>query len=85
MIIIEPFYECYGPMSQIAGAKCRYVALKPGPKKDPNQKFTSSADWTWDVNELEAAFNSKTKIIVINTPNNPLGIYFSPKQQLPLI
>ena len=26
-----------------------------------------------DPAELEAAFNENTKLIVINTPNNPLG------------
>ncbi len=29
------------------------------------------------MNELEAAFTSKTKVIVINTPNNPLGKIYS--------
>ena len=33
----------------------------------------SSADWTLDPDELEAAFSNKTKAIIINTPNNPLG------------
>src|SRR5690348_11119743 len=33
----------------------------------------SSADWVLDDAEMEAAFNEKTKAIVLNTPNNPLG------------
>lgn len=33
----------------------------------------SSADWVLDPVELEAAFSEKTKAIIVNTPNNPLG------------
>ena len=33
----------------------------------------TSKDWALDQQELEAAFSSKTKMIIINTPNNPFG------------
>jgi len=33
----------------------------------------SSADWKLDPEELASKFNSNTKMIIINTPNNPLG------------
>jgi len=33
----------------------------------------SSADWKVDPQELASKFNSKTKMIIINNPNNPLG------------
>lgn len=68
VIIIEPFYDCYAPMSVIGGANTKFVPLKPKSKDS-----LSSSNWSWDDSELEAAFTDKTKIIVINTPNNPLG------------
>lgn len=37
----------------------------------------SSADWELDKTELENLFNEKTKIIIVNTPHNPLGKIFS--------
>ena len=33
----------------------------------------SSGDYVLDPQELRAAFSDKTKIIIINNPNNPLG------------
>ena len=35
--------------------------------------MTSSADWKLDPAELSNLFNSKTKAIIYNNPNNPLG------------
>lgn len=32
-----------------------------------------SDDWKFDINNLKAAFNEKTKAIVVNNPMNPLG------------
>ncbi len=31
------------------------------------------ADWTFDPDELAAAFSNRTRAIIINTPNNPTG------------
>lgn len=35
-------------------------------------KWTSS-DWTFNPQELESKFSSKTKAIILNTPHNPIG------------
>lgn len=37
----------------------------------------SSADWILNEKELENLFNEKTKLIIINTPHNPLGKVFN--------
>ncbi|CAF4496556.1 unnamed protein product [Rotaria sp. Silwood1] len=41
------------------------------------QDISSSSDWTLDKNELESMFNSHTRLIILNTPNNPLGKVFT--------
>jgi len=64
VVIFEPFYENYGPDCILSGAIPRFVPLH-------------APDWSIDRDELEAAFNSKTRAIVLNTPNNPTGKVFS--------
>lgn len=67
IVVFEPFYENYGPDAILSGATPRYVTLY-GP------------DWHYDPDELAAAFNNRTKAIVINTPNNPTGKVFTRRE-----
>jgi aminotransferase len=70
VIVFEPFYENYGPDCVISGASPRYVALRP-------------PDWSFDPEVLRAAFNDKTRAIVVNTPHNPTGkVYSRPELEL---
>lgn len=38
--------------------------------------MSHSRYWKLDPDELAALFNSKTKLIIINTPHNPIGKVF---------
>jgi len=64
VIVLEPFYENYGPDAILSGAVPRFVTLR-------------EPDWRFDPGELESAFTDKTRAIIINTPNNPTGKVFS--------
>ena len=59
-IVFAPFYECYAPQIEATGARVIAISLSP-------------PDWRIDARKLEASITSKTKLIVINSPHNPLG------------
>ncbi len=71
VIVFEPYYENYGPDAILAGARPRYVSL-------------NAPDWSFDEKELEAAFNNRTRALVLNTPHNPTGKVFT-KAELEVI
>jgi len=71
VIVFEPFYENYGPDAILAGATPRYVTLHP-------------PDWHFVEKELEAAFNNKTRALILNTPHNPTGKVFT-KEEIEII
>jgi len=68
VIVFEPFYENYGPDAILSGATPRFVRLR-----EP----AAGGDWTFDPDELAAAFSNHTRAIIINTPNNPTGKVFT--------
>jgi aminotransferase len=75
VVVFEPFYENYGPDAILSGATPRYVTLRePDPGAPPGSR---RSDWWFDPDELAAAFNDRTKAIIINTPNNPTGKVFT--------
>jgi aspartate/methionine/tyrosine aminotransferase len=63
VIVLEPFYENYGPDAAICGAVPVYVPLR-----HPSNTF--------DPDELRRAFSPRTKAIIVNSPNNPTGRVF---------
>jgi aminotransferase len=63
VIVFEPFYENYAPDAILSDAQPRYVSL-------------NAPEWSFDQQELRAAFNEKTKAIIVCNPNNPTGKVF---------
>ena len=63
-ILFQPAYDAYAPLVRRAGATPRFVTLRP-------------PDWALDPAALAAAFNERTKLVVLNNPLNPAGRVFS--------
>src|SRR5712672_1197131 len=64
VVVFEPFYENYAPDAILSDARPRHVSLR-------------APDWSFDRDELRAAFSEKTKAIIVCNPNNPTGKVFS--------
>jgi aspartate/methionine/tyrosine aminotransferase len=71
VVVFEPYYENYGPDAILSDATPRYVTLH-------------EPDWSIDPDELRAAFNARTRGIVVNSPHNPTGKVFT-RNELQLI
>jgi N-succinyldiaminopimelate aminotransferase len=75
VIVFEPFYDSYVPAVQFAGGIPRFVPLR--------QPDDAHPQWWFDANELAAAFGPRTKLVLLNTPNNPTGkVYIRDELQL---
>lgn len=64
VVLIEPAYDSYRPVVEAVGGIVKPIRLSA-----PNWKLTEQA--------LAAAFSSKTKVILLNSPMNPAGKVFS--------
>lgn len=60
VVLFQPLYDSYAPIIRRAGAIPRFVSLK-------------APDWTFTEADLEAVFSEKTKLVLINNPQNPAG------------
>jgi aspartate/methionine/tyrosine aminotransferase len=73
VILFEPYYDSYRAGVAMGGGTPRFVALRP-----------EGGRFVLDEAELRAAFTSKTRALVLNTPHNPTGKVFS-REELALI
>lgn len=64
VILFSPFYEAYSTDALLCGAEPIYVSLR-------------EPDYTFDGDELEAAFKQRPKVIFLCNPSNPCGKVFT--------
>lgn len=69
VVVFEPFYENYAPDAILSDAKPRHVPL-----------YRTDNGFVFERDELRAAFNEKTKAIIICNPNNPTGKVFTSEE-----
>lgn len=72
VILISPYYVSYPAMVKLAEPTAKIVNV------------TLREDFTLDMEMLKAAFNKRTKAILVNSPNNPTGTVLS-KEEVELI
>ncbi|OPX90370.1 MAG: Aspartate aminotransferase [Pelotomaculum sp. PtaB.Bin013] len=65
MILPSPYWVSYLEQIKLAGAEARFVETR----EDNDFKLTPA--------ELEAAINSRTKLLILNSPSNPTGAVYS--------
>ena len=66
VIVLEPCYDSYVPNIELTGATVVRVPLTPGTFRP-------------DFDKIGAALSTKTRAIIINSPNNPSGTVWSPE------
>lgn len=74
-IVFEPFFDQYIPNIELPGGVVKRVPLRA--PVDADQRVVNASEWTFNLAELEAAITARTKIIVLNTPHNPIGKVFN--------
>lgn len=72
VIIFKPAYDSYQPNIELNGGVVVPIQLQ------------SSNNYKVNWQEVSAKINSKTKMIIINTPHNPTGTIFSKEDMLQL-
>jgi aminotransferase len=72
VLVLEPAHENYVPSIHFAGGTPRFVALRP-------------PEFELPIDDVRKAVTDRTKVIVINTPNNPCGRVFSREELAALI
>lgn len=60
VVVLEPYYDSYVAMLQMAGGVRRPVTLR-------------APDFRLDVDELRAAVTPRTRFVLLNSPHNPTG------------
>uniref|UniRef100_A0A672ZJX2 Kynurenine--oxoglutarate transaminase 3 n=1 Tax=Sphaeramia orbicularis TaxID=375764 RepID=A0A672ZJX2_9TELE len=68
VIFVEPFFDCH--VSMVMNVLFFCIILEAW-------KEDRSADWYLDSEDLSRKFNSKTKAIISNTSNSPIGRIFT--------
>jgi len=64
VLLIEPAYDSYGPVAEAVGARVKTVKLSP-------------PDWRLDAEAIAAAITPDTRVVMLNSPLNPIGRAFT--------
>ena len=71
VILFDPAYDCYAPSIHLSGGKAVHIPLK-------------QPDFSIDWEKVKLAINDKTRMIMINSPQNPTGAVLSEQDLISL-
>jgi N-succinyldiaminopimelate aminotransferase len=69
VVCFEPYYDSYAASIALAAAVRRPVTLRP-----------DGGRYAFDPDQLRAAFSSRTRLVLLNTPHNPTGKVFTAEE-----
>lgn len=78
-IFIEPFFDQYLSNLTMNGGIPVYCPLRLDPSVEFNKNIPASS-YKINLVELESKITAKTKLIIVNTPHNPVGKVFSKEE-----
>jgi aspartate/methionine/tyrosine aminotransferase len=67
VVLFEPAYDAYLPLIRRAGGVPRVVKLAP-------------PDWRFTAGQLAAALTPRTRVVLLNNPQNPSGAVYGPDE-----
>ncbi len=67
VVVFSPYYSYHVNLLRLFGVTAKFVDLKP-------------PTWEYSPEDLEAAFNEKTKMILVCTPGNPTGKVYTKEE-----
>lgn len=67
VVLFEPSYDAYLPLVRRAGGIPKFVKLAP-------------PDWRFTAEQLAAAITPRTRVVLLNNPQNPSGAVYGPAE-----
>jgi aspartate/methionine/tyrosine aminotransferase len=67
VVLFEPAYDAYLPLVRRAGGVPRFVKLAP-------------PDWRFTATQLAEAITPRTRVVLLNNPQNPSGAVYGPAE-----
>jgi N-succinyldiaminopimelate aminotransferase len=80
VVTFQPHYDSYAATVALSGATLRAVALRRtggSPQSPTGGSPQCPPTFAFDPDELRAAFSSRTRMVLVNTPHNPTGAVFT--------